>query len=52
MLQKFKAFYQGMLQEGIYFGPSAFEAAFICAKHNDETHSKTFNAFEKVLKTL
>jgi len=37
--ERFKQFFHGMLKEGIYLAPSAFEAAFISAAHSEE-HTK------------
>jgi len=51
-LKMFSAYYQGMLQEGIYLAPSQFEAFFVSAAH-DTTHiDKTIRAAEKVMKGL
>ncbi|MET1257005.1 glutamate-1-semialdehyde 2,1-aminomutase [Aliikangiella maris] len=52
--QAFKQFFHAMLNEGIYLAPSAFEAGFISAAHDDETFEKTLAAadiaFAKVAK--
>jgi glutamate-1-semialdehyde 2,1-aminomutase len=37
-----------MLQEGIYFAPSAFEAGFVSAAHGDAEIDKTLAAAERV----
>ncbi|MDH3376871.1 MAG: glutamate-1-semialdehyde 2,1-aminomutase [Gammaproteobacteria bacterium] len=34
-VERFKVFFHGMLQRGIYFAPSAFEAGFVSAAHSD-----------------
>ncbi len=44
---KFNRFFHSMLKQGIYFGPSAYEAAFISAAHNEETTKKTLEAAER-----
>ena len=49
---KFKLFFRSMLNQGIYFGPSAYEAAFVSAAHNKETTKKTLNAAEKAFSEL
>ena len=49
---RFKKFFHGMLDEGIYFAPSAFEAAFVSAAHGDDEISKTLDAARKVFATL
>ncbi len=49
---RFKIFFHGMLDEGIYFAPSAFEAAFVSAAHGDDEISKTLEAARKVFAKL
>jgi glutamate-1-semialdehyde 2,1-aminomutase len=49
---RFKKFFHGMLDEGIYLAPSAFEAAFVSAAHGDDEISKTLEAARKVLAKL
>ena len=49
---RFKKFFHGMLDEGVYFAPSAFEAAFVSAAHGDDEISATLEAARKVLATL
>jgi glutamate-1-semialdehyde 2,1-aminomutase len=51
-VERFKKFYHGMLKEGIYLAPSAFEAGFVSAAHNDEEINKTLDAAEKVFSEL
>jgi len=51
-LERFKKFFHGMLQEGIYLAPSAFEAGFVSAAHGEKELAKTLQAAEKVFKTL
>src|SRR5579885_911053 len=48
----FKRFFHGMLNEGIYFAPSAFEAGFLSSAHGDAEIDKTLLAAEKVFTTL
>ena len=48
-LDQFKAYYKGMLQEGIYLAPSQFEALFVSAAHTAEDIDATVAAAEKVL---
>ncbi|MCH4247799.1 MAG: glutamate-1-semialdehyde 2,1-aminomutase [Acinetobacter populi] len=40
----FKQFFHGMLRRGVYFAPSAFEAAFISSVHSDQDIEKTIQA--------
>ncbi len=41
-------FFQGMLKEGVYFAPSAFEASFISTAHTDSVLDQTLTAAKKV----
>ncbi len=45
----FKRFYHGMLQQGIYFAPSLFEAGFVSSAHHDEEIQLTQHAASAVL---
>ena len=49
---RFRKFFHGMLDEGIYFAPSAFEAGFVSAAHGDTEIEKTISAARKVMVTL
>jgi glutamate-1-semialdehyde 2,1-aminomutase len=51
-LDRFKLFYHGMLEQGIYMAPSAFEAGFVSAAHSDEDIQATLNAADSVLSHL
>jgi len=51
-IERFKKFYNGMLQEGIYLAPSAYEAGFVSAAHTDEDLENTIEAAARVLATL
>jgi len=51
-IERFKKFYNGMLSEGIYLAPSAYEAGFVSAAHTDEDLEKTIEAAARVLVTL
>ncbi len=44
----FKAFFHGMLEEGIYFAPSAFEAGFVSMAHGEAEIDATIEAAERV----
>jgi glutamate-1-semialdehyde 2,1-aminomutase len=48
----FKQFFHGMLNEGVYLAPSAFEAGFVSSEHGDEEINKTLLAAEKVFARL
>lgn len=49
---KFKAFFHGMLDNGIYIAPSAFETWFISDALSYEDLDETINAVEKVVSQL
>ncbi|MCM0614374.1 glutamate-1-semialdehyde 2,1-aminomutase [Marinobacter sediminum] len=51
-VERFKKFFQGMLKEGVYLAPSAFEAGFTCAALTDADIEFTINAARKVMATL
>ena len=44
----FNTFFHGMLEEGIYLAPSAYEAGFISSKHSDADIDATINAADAV----
>jgi glutamate-1-semialdehyde 2,1-aminomutase len=48
----FKKFFHLMLDEGIYFGPSAFEAGFVSAVHSEEDIKLTLKAADKAFNAL
>ncbi len=47
---RFKKFFHGMLAEGVYFAPSAYEAGFISAVHGVDEITRTLDAAEKVFR--
>ncbi len=49
---RFKLFFHGMLNEGVYLAPSAFEAGFVSSAHTDADIDATIGAAAKVLATL
>jgi glutamate-1-semialdehyde 2,1-aminomutase len=50
--ERFKKFFHGMLNEGIYLAPSQFEAGFISTAHTAKDVEKTVKAAAKVLRRL
>lgn len=50
--KRFAQFFHGMLAEGIYLAPSAFEALFVGSQHTESLIEETVNAAAKVFKTL
>lgn len=51
-IDRFKLFFHGMLNEGVYMAPSAFEAGFVSSAHSDEDIEATIEAAGKVLASL
>jgi glutamate-1-semialdehyde 2,1-aminomutase len=51
-VDQFKQFFHGMLREGVYLAPSAFEAGFISSAHGDQEIQFTLRAAEKVLQEM
>ncbi|XXG49791.1 hypothetical protein AAC387_Pa02g3864 [Persea americana] len=49
---KFGRFYRGMLEEGVYFAPSQFEAGFTSLAHTSEDIEQTIAAAEKVFRQI
>lgn len=50
--ERFKKFYHGMLAEGVYLAPSAFEAGFVSSAHTDKEINATIEAAKKVFASL
>jgi glutamate-1-semialdehyde 2,1-aminomutase len=50
--ERFKKYFHGMLEEGIYLAPSQFEAGFVSTAHTAADIEKTVKAAAKVMKTL
>lgn len=50
--ERFKKFFHGMLEHGVYLAPSAFETGFISAAHGNAEIQATLDAAEKVFATL
>lgn len=51
-MERFKAFFHGMLKEGIYLAPSAYEAGFVSSAHGMEDIEATLRAADKVMAAL
>ena len=49
---RFTKFFHGMLDEGIYFAPSQFEAGFISTAHSESDIDRTIKSAAKVLSGL
>ncbi|MGC3982704.1 MAG: glutamate-1-semialdehyde 2,1-aminomutase [Steroidobacteraceae bacterium] len=51
-VERFKHFFHGMLEEGVYLAPSAFEAGFVSSAHTDQDIAETLAAARRVLARL
>ena len=51
-LEQFKQFFHGMLDEGVYMAPSAYEAGFVSTMHTNDELDKTIAAAKKVLSKI
>jgi len=51
-IERFQRFYHGMLDNGVYMAPSAYEAGFVSMSHGDAEIEATINAAKKVFKAL
>ncbi|MCC5809472.1 MAG: glutamate-1-semialdehyde 2,1-aminomutase [Ectothiorhodospiraceae bacterium] len=50
--ERFKQFFHAMLQQGVYMAPSAFEAGFVSAAHDDNVVDATLDAMGRVFQAL
>ena len=51
-IKTFRHFFHGMLDQGVYFAPSAFEAGFTSAAHGEEEIETTIAAASTVFQSL
>jgi glutamate-1-semialdehyde 2,1-aminomutase len=51
-VERFKRFFHGMLDEGVYFAPSAFEAGFLSAAHSAADIDATAAAAARVFASM
>ncbi|MBN1378333.1 MAG: glutamate-1-semialdehyde 2,1-aminomutase [Gammaproteobacteria bacterium] len=50
--ERFKHFFHGMLKQGVYLAPSAYEAGFVSSSHTEDDIEKTISTASKVLAGL
>jgi glutamate-1-semialdehyde 2,1-aminomutase len=50
--ERFNRFFHGMLERGVYFAPSAYEAGFVSSAHGSAELERTFAAAEEVFGRL
>jgi len=51
-IERFKNFFHGMLAEGVYLAPSAYEAGFVSSAHTEQDIEASIGAAAKVLARL
>lgn len=51
-VKRFRKFFHGMLDHGIYLAPSAFEAGFVSSAHGEDEIGRTLDAARAVMQTL
>ncbi len=51
-IERFKKFFHGMLNAGVYLAPSAYEAGFVSAAHGDNEIEQTLAAADEVFTKL
>lgn len=51
-IERFKVFFHGMLERGVYFAPSAYEAGFVSSMHDDPVIAATLEAADSVFKSI
>lgn len=49
---RFNRFFHAMLEHGVYFAPSMFEAGFICSAHDKNIIDETLNIIDDVFSAL
>ncbi len=50
--ERFRKFFHGMLDRGVYLAPSAYEAGFVSARHSEDDIDATIAAARDVMATL
>jgi glutamate-1-semialdehyde 2,1-aminomutase len=51
-LDRFRRFFHGMLESGVYLAPSAYEAGFVSSAHDDEVIDETLLIAERLFAAL
>jgi glutamate-1-semialdehyde 2,1-aminomutase len=51
-IERFKLFFHAMLDEGVYFAPSAYEAGFVSSTHDDAVIAATLAAADRAFGKL
>jgi glutamate-1-semialdehyde 2,1-aminomutase len=51
-IERFKRFFHGCLERGVYFAPSAYEAGFVSGAHDASVIDETLSAVREVMRKL
>lgn len=51
-IERFNAFFHGMLENGVYLAPASYEAGFLSTTHSDDDIENTIAIAEKVFRAL
>lgn len=51
-IERFNQFFHGMLDQGVYLAPSAYEAGFVSIAHSDDDLEQTIQTADNVLSSL
>lgn len=51
-IERFKQFFHGMLDAGVYLAPSAYEAGFVSSAHDDSVIQATITAADQVFRSI
>ena len=51
-MERFRRFFHGMLEAGVYLAPSAYEAGFVSSAHSDAIIDATLEVAAEVFATL
>ncbi len=51
-VDRFRKFFHGMLDKGIYLAPSAYEAGFVSSAHGDDEIAQTLDAAKAVFESI
>ena len=50
--ERYARFFHAMLERGVYFAPSAYEAGFVSAQHTDDVIDATLEAVESAMEAI
>ncbi|HEY0604982.1 MAG TPA: aspartate aminotransferase family protein, partial [Herpetosiphonaceae bacterium] len=50
--ERYGRFFHAMLERGVYFAPSQFEAGFLCVQHDDALIEQTLAAAREAMTSI